>query len=417
MDQSLLSQTSPRRAALRIALIYGAIASAWILGSGWLLRLVVVSPDALVLWEIWKGLGFVGFTSMLLFVLLQRHLRLERESERRFALLVENLPGMVYRCDNDRRWTMRYASQAAERLTGYPPKALIGNAQVAFGDLICPDDRERVWETVQRAVKTGSVFQVEYRLVRRDGVMVSVWEQGRAIEDPDDPGRQVIEGLMLDVTERVLAESVAQEAAERLETLGDNLPGGAIYRLVRDPAGLYQFTYASRGIEQVLGVSRDRILADAQAAFGLTEPPYADGLAEANERSARDLSVFNVELPLRLKDERRKWIAVRSMPRAMPDGSVLWDGVVTDITSQKEVALEAMEARATLETALASMSDAVMISDAKGHIIHLNAAFARFQPNQPADRHRRGRPRCDRQSRRDALPGRCRRSGHAAAPR
>jgi diguanylate cyclase (GGDEF)-like protein/PAS domain S-box-containing protein len=285
---------------------------------------------------------------------------------------------MVYRCDNDRRWTMRYASQAAERLTGYPPKALIGNAQVAYGDLICPDDRERVWETVQRAVKTASVFQVEYRLVRRDGVMVSVWEQGRAIEDPDDPGRQVIEGLMLDVTERVLAESVAQEAAERLETLGDNLPGGAIYRLVRDPAGLYQFTYASRGIEQVLGVSRDRILADAQAAFGLTEPPYADGLAEANERSARDLSVFNVELPLRLKDERRKWIAVRSMPRAMPDGSVLWDGVVTDITSQKEVALEAMEARATLETALASMGDAVMISDAKGHIIHRNAAFARF---------------------------------------
>ena len=169
------------------------------------------------------------------------------------------------------------------------------------------------------------------------------------------------------------------QASERhFSTLVDNLPGGAIFRLQRDPGGDYRFTYASQGVEQIIGIGREQMLADAQATFALTEAPYDRTLREANEASARDLSVFDLEIPLRQPNGGRKWVAIRSMPQRLPDGTVIWDGVAIDINERKRAELETLEMHATLETALASMGDAVMISDADGNLIHLNEAFASF---------------------------------------
>jgi PAS domain-containing protein len=116
----------------------------------------------------------------------------------------------------------------------------------------------------------------------------------------------MLEGLRLDVTELKRAEAVASETAERLETLGDKLLGGAIYRLHRSASGDYCCTYASRGVEQILGVSREHMRADAFAVFGLTEPPYDETVRQQNARYARDLSVVDMELPQRLTDGTRK---------------------------------------------------------------------------------------------------------------
>lgn len=53
-------------------------------------------------------------------------------------------------------------------------------------------------------------------------------------------------------------------------------------------------------------------------------------------------------------------------------------GTHADITRVKEAERTAVQARLELETALASMHDAVMISDVGGNLLHLNQAFATF---------------------------------------
>ena len=78
--------------------------------------------------------------------------KLLAESERRLSTLMENLPGMVYRCLNDEFWTMKFVSEGCFALTGYPQDHLLENQRTNYAELIHPDDRQMVWEQVQAGI-------------------------------------------------------------------------------------------------------------------------------------------------------------------------------------------------------------------------------------------------------------------------
>jgi len=155
-----------------------------------------------------------------------------RENRRFLATLISNLPGVVYRCRNDERWTMEYLSDECEALTGYSRGEILENCGVAFADLIHEEDRDRIRDEVEARVEAGEPFQIEYRIVRRDGGMIWVCEHGRAVTRPD--GVVVaLEGYLFDVSdrkasERALAERNDQLArTQRIEALGELAAGVA----------------------------------------------------------------------------------------------------------------------------------------------------------------------------------------------
>lgn len=80
-----------------------------------------------------------------------------RESQRVYATLLSNLPGIAYRCRNDPQWTMEFISEGCRDLTGYLPEDLVGNRRLAFADLIHPDDRATVQLNVQAALQAGRI--------------------------------------------------------------------------------------------------------------------------------------------------------------------------------------------------------------------------------------------------------------------
>jgi diguanylate cyclase (GGDEF)-like protein/PAS domain S-box-containing protein len=199
----------------------------WKLSVAW----KVAQPGAagLVLMLIWLGGGLLLVSLLYILHRIQSQSRVlalavnERtadllESQRSFATLLSNLPGVVYRCRNDPDWTIELISDGARALTGYAPDEFAHPGRLKFADLIHPDDRDKVWHDVQAALSENRPFQLFYRLVTRDDQTKWVWEQGQGIYGPAGE-LQALEGFITDVTERMQADEALRENEKKFRTL------------------------------------------------------------------------------------------------------------------------------------------------------------------------------------------------------
>ncbi len=145
------------------------------------------------------------------------------ESERALATLLGNLPGMAYRCLNDQSYTMVFVSRGCHELTGYPPEDLLHNATLSYADLIVPEDRERIWTTIQVALARRESFEFEYRIRTAAGSERWVWERGVGVFGTDGALLR-LEGFISDITEREELRAQFQQS-QKMEAIGQ-LAGG-----------------------------------------------------------------------------------------------------------------------------------------------------------------------------------------------
>lgn len=168
------------------------------------------------------------------------------ESQRMLSELMHNLPGMAYRCRIDPEWTMEFISAGCAALTGYPPSSLLANRQFSYGQLIHPDDRERVQQVVHAALQAQQSFAITYRITTATGQEKWVWEQGRQIvRATDEP--PTLEGFITDMSERVMAqqqlEQCVHERTRQLTTL----------------LNISQQMTSTLDMQQLLGIILDRV--------------------------------------------------------------------------------------------------------------------------------------------------------------
>ena len=123
------------------------------------------------------------------------------ESERSKSVLLSNLPGMAYRCDYDRDWTMRFVSEGCFPLTGYPAESLLHNRDLTFNDLILPSYRDILWGEWENVLASRKPFKYEYEIITASGQRKWVLEMGQGVFDKSG-NVQAIEGIIIDITDR-----------------------------------------------------------------------------------------------------------------------------------------------------------------------------------------------------------------------
>ena len=128
----------------------------------------------------------------------ERNLRLLEE---RYRTLVEQIPAVTFietpGAPPDETW-FTYLSPQAEDVFGLPSDDLQANPG-HLGELVHPEDRERVHAANAHAEETGEPFNEEFRIIRPDGRIV--WLDSRAVLVRDDDGRpRFWQGVAIDVT-------------------------------------------------------------------------------------------------------------------------------------------------------------------------------------------------------------------------
>ncbi|MEI7013487.1 PAS domain S-box protein [Leptospira licerasiae] len=141
-----------------------------------------------------------------------------KESERQLSTLIRNLPGIAYRCAYDPNWTMEFISDGCFELTGYSPSDFVSNRTISFGEIIHPEDAERVFNEVTEAVSKNIPYRLVYRIYRRSGEMRWAFEQGSAVRG--ESGELIaLEGFITDFTQVKLAEEIMANALQEKDIL------------------------------------------------------------------------------------------------------------------------------------------------------------------------------------------------------
>lgn len=122
-----------------------------------------------------------------------------REKDQQIRSMMNNNPGVTFRCNLDSNWSMRVLSDAIEPLTGWQSEDFL-NGTVHLGQLIHPEDALRVNYIVEDAVANKSSYTVEYRITDREGQEKWVSEFASAIYH-DNGTPDALDGVLIDITE------------------------------------------------------------------------------------------------------------------------------------------------------------------------------------------------------------------------
>lgn len=143
----------------------------------------------------------------------------------------------LYRCRNDRDYSMTYMRGAVEEVTGYPAASFLEIPQKSYTGIIHPDDIEQVFALIDVAINNHENWLVEYRVLGPGGLCRWVQEAGGGVYDAQGVLLH-LEGIVFDHSLRKAEELSQQALQEDLATkcqqmLQDTAPVMEVLRLLR----------------------------------------------------------------------------------------------------------------------------------------------------------------------------------------
>ncbi len=278
-----------------------------------------------------------------------------KRAETQLRLVLDNLPIAVAATTLTSPAVITFINAQFTRAFGYTLEDVPTVA--AWGDKAYPDAdyrREvfREWdEAVSRAIKTkGHVESMEFEVACKDGTKRDIIFRAVVLDDS-------LLTSMTDVTERRKAQAALRSLREELERtafeLTENIPVGT-YTMVQPPdGGMAYFSFMSTRFLELTGLEREAARENPMNAFACVHPDDRDEWVHKNAH------VFEHKLPFKeecrvVVDGQTRWITAESTPRDMPDGSVVWEGVLTDITDRKLAEQLLSEANRNMQLAASS---------------------------------------------------------------
>jgi adenylate cyclase len=257
----------------------------------------------------------------------------------RFRRLLEQTPGVVLEFTSEADGLhFRYLSPSIEDLIGYPAERWL-ERPTWWVEVIHPEDRRRVLDVWERCAARGDPFRLVYRLRHADGSTVWVLEDTRPIRDARGEV-EAWQGLCLDVT----AEHHAREADEasqaqlletedRFRALIEALPVVVYLEELPEPGP----RYVSANVEQLLGYRAEDLVADRSLWPRLVHPDDRERVLEVWRRtSPKTEGPYIAEYRMVHADGHIVWVHDRANGWRRPDGTIVWQGIVGDITRRKE---------------------------------------------------------------------------------
>ena len=239
-------------------------------------------------------------------------------------------------------WRIVQANAAFANLTGLEPAALPGRSLPEV--LASTDGQPAPWT----GLASGEIREWNFKFRNRQGrvlhFVLSVFREPAGTP----AGPRVV--LLDDVSEHVQLARVVEQRDHSFEHLAANMPG-MIYKFVLNREGKASFPYASPGCQDLWEVEPASVRHDATPILQLVHPDDRQAFQDSVMKSAAELSAWEFEGRMITPSGKLKWWHAASRPELQENGDVVWQGLLMDITHQKQIEAELKIATARAEEA------------------------------------------------------------------
>lgn len=201
-----------RRYAVRVTLLYGLIAGAWIAFSDTLLSRLGLSAGQIARLSLYKGLGFVVVTSIVLYVSVTRGTRRLASLSERLSTFIDVAPIPIISLDLDARVVLW--NPAAERAFGWTAEEVLGETN----PIVPPEECLRFTCDDGRSPDAPHIAGVEITGTRKDGRQLQLRVFNAAVHDERGAVVGTI-GVLEDITNYTAAMIEIERYRDHLEEL------------------------------------------------------------------------------------------------------------------------------------------------------------------------------------------------------
>ena len=157
------------------------------------------------------------------------------------------------------------------------------------------------------------------------------------------PTYKELEKRVRELESRIIKQEISLKnghlTEEQFSIVSDNLPG-MVYQFVLHKDGSFSIPYISKQVALYSGFKPDEIQSTPELLFKPIHPDDIEIVNIAIEESARTLESCKFEHRLISKDGSVTWFLVKSIPRILESGDILWNGISIDITESKQAERE-----------------------------------------------------------------------------
>jgi PAS domain S-box-containing protein len=257
-----------------------------------------------------------------------------KEQQQQIENVNNKIPGLVlqYFINKDGTDGLTYLSDGVKKVYGIEQSEAFENVGLIW-ERILPEYLPDMAASIQKSAETMEDWDHIFEAVDVNGN--KKYLRGLGTPHKGDDGRIIWDTLTLDITKQVLQEKEIWEKNIQLQNFTDQLPGVAL-RYYLKPDGSDGLLFLSKGVEEIYEVNRDEVINDVSLMWNQIHVDDIPEMQSSIEESAKNLTRWENVHRIITPSGKTKYLSSVGTPRKNNDGTIVWDTISMDITSQIE---------------------------------------------------------------------------------
>ena len=255
-----------------------------------------------------------------------------QESERKLRQITNAIPGAVYQYELKANGEQKFLfiSQGVRDLYEILPEDVTNDPQLMWSKVL-DEDIELLHDSIARSAQTLEPWRLEFRIHTARGIK---WILGESVPNKQENDSIIWNGILMDISDRKVTELALQQSELRFRNMAENIPG-AIFRYVLHPDGSDRVIYMSSGCYGLWEVEASQVEENATVFWEMVHPEDLPAMSESVLESARTLEPWYWEWRITTPSGRLKWLQAAGQPERQPNGDVVWDTLILDVSDRK----------------------------------------------------------------------------------